>query len=44
MPPPSVIIPFFVMLGRGAMGARGEFVLLGGFQVSFVHGVLAPTG
>jgi hypothetical protein len=30
MPPSSFIIPFFIMFGSGAMGARRKFVLLGG--------------
>jgi hypothetical protein len=33
VPFPSLIITFFVVLGRGAMGLRRQLMLLGGFSV-----------
>jgi len=40
MPPSCYIVPFFIMFGGCTMGARGQFVLLSGLPVCFVHGVL----
>jgi len=39
MPPSPYVIPFFVVFGGGAMGARRQFVLLGGSKVQVLRHV-----
>jgi len=39
VPASRFAIPFFVMFGGGTMGARRQFVPLGGLPVCLVHGV-----
>lgn len=40
MPVPGLVIPFFVMLGGGAMGLRRPLVFLSCPSVKIVHGFL----